>query len=152
MVGVEVEPEVLFESGRDVGEEVGGEVDHGAAALACRVVLELVRQVVDRPAVAEVHVGDHTECLEGLEGAVHRREVDLGMAPPHDLGQLLGADVARAVEEAGQHRPPGTGDATATGPEAGQDLLLPFRPPTAPRHAGRVALAPSEPAGSPSSR
>lgn len=111
MVSIDLEPVHLLQRRLHVGEDRVRELEHLAAGLAGGVVVELVGEVVDRPAVAEVHVGDHADRLEGLERAVHRGEVDVGVAIVDRLGDLLGAHVSSAlVEQHGEHGATGGGD------------------------------------------
>src|SRR5688572_21057078 len=78
----------------DEGAQLGqGDLLDAVARLAVEVLVALVGQVVDGPAVPEVDVVDDLELLERLEGPVHGRQIH-GREPRLDGGgDLLGGDV-----------------------------------------------------------
>ena len=94
MAGADGEAVVGLEALGEVGEEGVGDLDDGGAHVAHQVLVGLVGQVEDGPTVAEVHVVDDPELLEGVEAAVDRRQVDVGVVGLDLVGELVGRDVA----------------------------------------------------------
>jgi len=104
VVGGELEAELLTCPRGDAVEQIGGEVHDGAAPLADGVVVGLVGQVVGRWSVAEVDMDQDAGLLEGVEGAVHGREGDVGAVLLHPVGQLVDRQVLTVgVEQELQH-------------------------------------------------
>lgn len=93
------------------------------AGLAHQVVVQIVGQVVRGRPVAEVDVDDHAEISEGVEAAVDRRAVDVGVLSLDVSSQIFGGDVTRGVEQGGDDRPAGGGDPPPSLSEQAEDAL-----------------------------
>jgi hypothetical protein len=107
-----VEPEV--EGGADAvgqwGQQGCGYLDHGAAALADQMQVAVVGELVDGPAVPEMHVRDNAQPFECVEGAVDRRQVHIRVARLHVRGQILRGYVTVGIDNGQDEGPPGYGD------------------------------------------
>lgn len=127
MVGPEGEAVALGQPGRQRREEVIGHLDHGTAHLTHQVLVGIVEQVVDGAAMAEVDVVDHVEVLQGVEGPVDGRAVDVRMRPLHQLGEIVGRHMPLRLHQGGDQRPAGGGDAAPVLPQPVEDPVQPAR-------------------------
>jgi hypothetical protein len=122
---LDAEAELALEAVGDAVEHLVGHLHDRAARRAHEVLVVLVGEVVHGSPVAEVHVVDDLECLERLQAAVDRRQVDVGVGGLHPHRELVRRDVVRGVEQCRHDRPPGGGDPTAAGPQQGEDAFDP---------------------------
>src|SRR5256714_2102673 len=123
VAAVEVEAELLLEHPEQRPQLGDRQLLDPFALLAEQVLVGLVGQVVDGPAVAEVHVVDHPQLLQRVQRAVHRREVDRGEAGLDGGGDLLRRHVAAGADHRFDDGLPAGRAAPTGGGEAGEDLL-----------------------------
>lgn len=118
------EPEPVFECRGQRAQDVLGHLGHSSARPADEVVVDVVDGMVDGSSLTEVDPCDHLEGLEGVEGAIHRRQVDVGVVRPHGVGDVLGGEVVvSSGEECGHDRPSSGGDSAAVSSEHLQDRV-----------------------------
>jgi nitroreductase len=105
-------------------------------------------QVVHGRPVGEVHVEDDSQPLEGVEGPVHGRGVDLGVLGLHLSRHVLGGHVAVAASEERRHDgPAGKRHPHALVPEAAQDVVEPrLTHPGKPKRTGSAPSGRTSPA------
>lgn len=85
------------------------------------MVVGVVDRVVHGPALTQVDAGDDAELLEGVEGAVDRRQGQARVVGPEGGGQLVGGDVVvLAGEDGGDDGPATVGDPAAGVAQGGQ--------------------------------
>jgi len=83
----------------------------------------LIAQVVDRPAVAEMHVVDHADLLERLERAIDGRDVD-AREPSVDVArEFVGSDVSVGADNCLDDDLPGRGTAPTGSRESIEDVV-----------------------------
>lgn len=113
MSGIDGEPEPgrgLLPQGIEQGHR---HLDRRSALLAHQMPMTMGGQVVARRAVTEVGMGDHAEALELVQIPIDGRDVHVGRRRLDLLGQFLGTQVPRMVEQDLHEYPAGVGDPAA---------------------------------------
>jgi hypothetical protein len=137
---VQLEAVVLADP-RDEGVELGGGNVANAPALLAHEMAVCAREVEERWTVRLVHVLHVSPLVQGVEGAVHGREMDLGVRVVNPEGEVVGAQVLRRAREQLDDQPSCGRDASPIGSErverAGRllahDVYTPFgRAPRSP--------------------
>jgi hypothetical protein len=97
-VEVQLEAVVLADP-RDEGVELGGGNIANAPALLAHKMAVCAREVEERRTVRLVHVLHVSPVVQGVEGAVHGREMDLRVRVVNSESQVVGSQVLRRARE-----------------------------------------------------
>jgi hypothetical protein len=73
--------------------------------------------------MSEVRVHDHTETLQLVKVAIHRREMNVGRQHLHTGSELLGGSVSRVLEETQEQQAPRGGHSATVCPEKVEHIL-----------------------------
>jgi hypothetical protein len=95
---VQLEAVVLADP-RDEGVELGGGHVANAPALLAHQMAVCAREVEERWTVRLVHVLHVSPLVQGVEGAVHGREMDLRVRVVNPEREVVGAQVLRRARE-----------------------------------------------------
>lgn len=118
MAGVQHETRLGAQSVVDLVEEIGGQIDRRSTCIANAVKVVICGEMVGRGLMAPMDVGDDACRLQKVEGAVHRREVDLGMIGVDSVGQSLRRQMLIAcIDDGIENLMARPGDAVTAGPE-----------------------------------
>jgi len=122
-MGSQHETVFLSCSAFDAGQELRGHLDHSATALADEVGVDVVGEVIDGAAVAEMGVLDHAEPFEHVHRPVDGREMGTRHGVVNPLHELVRGEVAVGTDELFDDRPPGGCDPLALAAEVREDSL-----------------------------
>jgi hypothetical protein len=123
VVGPEFESVLFVQSLGQRTEEAIGRFDHSTAHLADEVLMRVVEEVVDGPAVSEVHMVDDAEFLQRIERSVDGRPVDIRVRSLDGLGQVVRRHVVIGLHQRGDERSPRRSDPPPGTPQPVDDPL-----------------------------